>query len=295
MRILDFSDGYTSATQPDQGEVHATGLRAYADDASFVAANGPATEGDAYLNSTSHMIRYYSNGAWVDQLDVSTAQTVTNKTLATGSNHITGSIAKAAQFNAATGDLEASSVTNTELGYVSGVTSAIQTQLNGKQATGNYIAALTGDVTANGPGSAAATISAATVTGKLLTGLDTSLVGTVSATDSILQGIGRLQHQVSALSVTNLTVVTKTANYTLTSSDQVVLADATSGAFTLLLPAAASNSGKVFYIKKIDATANGITIDGNASELIDGELTQTMFDSMQAITLISDGGNWYVF
>ena len=32
------------------------------------------------------------------------------------------------------GALEASSVTTTELGYVSGVTSAIQTQINGKQA-----------------------------------------------------------------------------------------------------------------------------------------------------------------
>lgn len=49
--------------------------------------------------------------------------------------------------------------TSTEIGYVSGVTSAIQTQLNGKQATGNYITALTGDVTASGPGSSAATVA----------------------------------------------------------------------------------------------------------------------------------------
>lgn len=56
------------------------------------------------------------------------------------------------------GVLIVSSVTDTELGYLSGVTSAIQTQLNGKQATGNYITALTGDVVAAGPGSAAATI-----------------------------------------------------------------------------------------------------------------------------------------
>jgi hypothetical protein len=57
------------------------------------------------------------------------------------------------------GFISASSVTATELGYVSGVTSSIQTQLNGKQATGDYITALTGDVTAAGPGSAAATIA----------------------------------------------------------------------------------------------------------------------------------------
>lgn len=49
--------------------------------------------------------------------------------------------------------------TATEIGYVNGVTSAIQTQLDGKQATGNYVTALTGDVTASGPGSVAATIA----------------------------------------------------------------------------------------------------------------------------------------
>lgn len=56
-----------------------------------------------------------------------------------------------------------SAVTPTELGYVSGVTSAIQTQLNGKQASGNYITDLTGDGTASGPGSTAFTL--ATVNG----------------------------------------------------------------------------------------------------------------------------------
>lgn len=58
-------------------------------------------------------------------------------------------------------------------------------------APGTSITSLTGDVTATGPGAAAATISNATVTGKVLTGL-VPLNGTVSATDTILQAIGRL-------------------------------------------------------------------------------------------------------
>lgn len=61
------------------------------------------------------------------------------------------------------GLLSASSVTATELGYLSGVTSGIQSQIDGKQPTGNYLTALTGDVTASGPGSAAATIAAGAV------------------------------------------------------------------------------------------------------------------------------------
>src|ERR1051325_5584277 len=60
--------------------------------------------------------------------------------------------------------LASSAVTPTELGFLSGVTSAIQTQLNAKQATGNYITDLTGDVVASGPGSAAATIANLAVT-----------------------------------------------------------------------------------------------------------------------------------
>jgi hypothetical protein len=53
----------------------------------------------------------------------------------------------------------ASTTTATELSYVHGVTSSIQTQISGLQPSGNYITALTGDVTATGPGSVAATLA----------------------------------------------------------------------------------------------------------------------------------------
>ncbi len=69
------------------------------------------------------------------------------------------------------------SVSATELSYLSGVTSAIQTQIDGKQATGNYITALTGDVTATGPGSVAATLANSGVTA----GTYTSATVTVDA------------------------------------------------------------------------------------------------------------------
>jgi hypothetical protein len=61
-----------------------------------------------------------------------TTDTLSNKTLSLSNNTITSSVNKVAQFNVTTGALEASSVTNTELSYVSGVTSSIQTQLNSK-------------------------------------------------------------------------------------------------------------------------------------------------------------------
>jgi hypothetical protein len=82
----------------------------------------------------------------------------------------------------ASGVVAASSVTATELGYVSGVTSAIQTQIDGKQPTGNYVTALTGDVTASGPGSAAATV--ANVGGKTAAQVSTSVDDTLNATSA---------------------------------------------------------------------------------------------------------------
>lgn len=56
------------------------------------------------------------------------------------------------------GFITSSSVTATTLSYLD-ATSSIQTQIDSKQATGNYITALTGDVTASGPGSVAATLA----------------------------------------------------------------------------------------------------------------------------------------
>jgi hypothetical protein len=63
---------------------------------------------------------------------------------------------------------------------------------------GNYITALTGEVTATGPGSVSATLSNSAVTGKVLTGLNVA-GNAILSTDSILTAFGKLQHQVNQL------------------------------------------------------------------------------------------------
>ena len=90
--------------------------------------------------------------------------------------------------------------------------------------------------------------------------------------------------------------VTKTTTATLTASETVVLADATTAAFTITLPTAASSTPRtIFYIKKIDATlANLVTIDGNGSETIDGMLSITLAQRGEAVFLQSDGTNWRI-
>jgi len=69
---------------------------------------------------------------------------------------------------------------------------------DGKQNAGNYITSLLGEATAAGPGAASITLNNASVTGKLLTGLNVT-GGTVVATDSMLTGFGKLQNQINGL------------------------------------------------------------------------------------------------
>lgn len=69
---------------------------------------------------------------------------------------------------------------------------------NSKQPAGNYITGLTGEVTATGPGSVAATVSNAAVIAKVLTGL--SITGAaITSGDSILGAMGKLQNQINGL------------------------------------------------------------------------------------------------
>jgi len=80
-------------------------------------------------------------------------------------------------------------------GYLS---STDWTTFNNKQASGNYITSLTGEATGTGPGATTVTLNNASVTGKVLTGINIT-GGTVVDTDSILTGFGKLQNQVNGL------------------------------------------------------------------------------------------------
>lgn len=83
----------------------------------------------------------------------------------------------------------------------------------------------------------------------------------------------------------------KTANYTATLNDFFIACDSTSGAFTIALPAAASSTGTIFAIKKTVASANAVTIDPNAAELINGAATLVVADNTTAM-IICDGTGW---
>lgn len=87
----------------------------------------------------------------------------------------------------------------------------------------------------------------------------------------------------------------QTTTYTVTEDDYMLLGDATSGAFDFDLPTAASCSGCVFVIKKIDSTANAVNIDPNGTELIDGSSTSVSITVQWASkTIQSNGTSWFI-
>ncbi len=87
-------------------------------------------------------------------------------------------------------------------------------------------------------------------------------------------------------------VATKTAAYIVTDADDVIRCDATLGAFTITLPTAVGITGRQFELKKVDASANAVTVDGNAAETIDGAATFALTAQYDAITVRSNGTNW---
>ena len=93
----------------------------------------------------------------------------------------------------------------------------------------------------------------------------------------------------------NLAQTTKTANYTATSTDYFIFCDATSGAITITLPTAVGIGGKVYAIKKTDASANTVTIDAAGTETIDGALTVVTAVQYASYSIVSNGANWFIY
>jgi hypothetical protein len=86
----------------------------------------------------------------------------------------------------------------------------------------------------------------------------------------------------------------KTTTYTGTGDESTIVCDASGAAFTVTLPAAASFTGKHYYIIKTDTSLNAVTIDGNASETINGATTTTINTQYECIKIVCDGSNWHI-
>ncbi len=97
---------------------------------------------------------------------------------------------------------------------------------------------------------------------------------------------------INGLLAGNRNISTKTSAYTITDGDNAVLADASGGAFTITLPPATKYSGVQFTVKKIDASANIVTVDADGAETIDGGANAQLTVQWESIDVRSIGTGW---
>lgn len=93
--------------------------------------------------------------------------------------------------------------------------------------------------------------------------------------------------------IENITTVSSAV--TLDSSHANVACDASGGAFTVTLPAIADNIGRRYRIKKIDASANAVTVDANGSETVETALTAVLASEGDSITIIPTSAGWWIW
>lgn len=93
-----------------------------------------------------------------------------------------------------------------------------------------------------------------------------------------------------------LTTRTVTTTYSMSvGSDNTILADATTAAFTVTLPSAGGASANCIYIiKRINSAANNVTVATTSSQTIDGVTTRTLGSQFATLFVQSNGSNWFI-
>lgn len=113
-----------------------------------------------------------------------------------------------------------------------------------------------------------------------------------------VQPVITLDNATSSTATQALSVLSKTANYSVVTSDGddvLVLVNATSGAVVISLYTAVSNTGKKIRVIKTDATANTVTVDPSGAETLDGALTAVLYGQYDGIGVTSTGTTWIRF
>jgi hypothetical protein len=119
-----------------------------------------------------------------------------------------------------------------------------------------------------------------------VTAAKTILVGNTGSANSTVQVDGSL-----AMAIKTITTTT----YTVTGTDNTILANTTSNAITITLPASGGFAGRIYTIKKIGTGGidNQLTITP-ASGTIDGGASYVIYNDWTYVTLQTDGSNWYI-
>jgi hypothetical protein len=171
------------------------------------------------------------------------------------------------------------SVDNTELGYLNGVTSALQTQLDGKQPLDAALTALSNALSDLADPGVDAIIYWDNTDNRfefLTAGTGITIAGgTISAS-----GAGAITR----------TIVVTSGSFTAGATALTDYVYLIAGAHTPTMPTAASNTNR--YTLKNNHTAN-VTIGTTSSQTIDGSTTYVLVPG-ESVDLISDNSNWSI-
>lgn len=126
-------------------------------------------------------------------------------------------------------------------------------------------------------------------TGTGLTGGTITSTGTISIANG---GVDTTQLAAGAVTEAKRERTVNAYSSSIGITHDVALGNASGGAITLTLPAAAA--GKRVTIKKTDSSANTVTIQRDATNSIDGANTKVLYSQYESMTVISDGTNWFV-
>ena len=242
--------------------------------------------GGIALNSGYIYVANYGIGLGTSSLDAySQAQLTPTFGLPIASNiQVQQLSANTALVSNANKQLASSATTATELSYVHGVTSAIQTQLN--SITSSAVTSVAATSPLQSSGGLTPSISFINQTA------NTVLAGPVSGSPSTPTFRSLVRDDVPLPNTT-----TKTSNYTITNQDDILFCDTISGPFTLTLPSPTGQAGRMFTI--IDSTGsfvvNNLTLAPSGSEKIEGVAASKVLQTTWAfVRVLTNGVDWFI-
>lgn len=129
--------------------------------------------------------------------------------------------------------------------------------------------------------------------GVLLAGIDHDRLGTIEATPDGSFFRTRVDETTGLkwerdLLLNQVAITDADSPYTVPDGVTVVLADATSGAITVVLPAVANHFERLVVVKNDGDGSNGVTIDPNGVETIDGDTTRVLTEAGQVLGVVGN-------
>lgn len=279
-----------------------------------------------YEDALASKFKLGALGSEIEVADISSAQTLTNKTIDADDNTITdianANIATSAgivfsKMQALTADrapvldgsgfITASAVTATELGHLSGVSSAIQTQLDAKL---DDFTSTTDNALVRSDGTAGEAVQDSGVLlddSDNITGLQSLTFNTGVLVNAVLDEDDFTSNSATAVPTQQSTKayvdsqvssgifsVNSVSSNTSASAGETYLVDSSGGAVTITLPSPVTNT----YVRIKDsagaADTNFITVDTPGAATIDGAATYVVDSEYAAKVFVSDGTNWFV-